>query len=161
MEKENKPIKRSAQLAPLSREHHEGLLFGWKIKQGLAFEIPIATLQAFVQWSWQNHFRPHFESEEKILIPLLPEKHPMVLRMQKEHEQIRVLVVALMEKADAAALQSLGDLIKDHIRFEERALFPEAENILSEDQLDQVLTALENQPSPEHTAWTNEFWIKK
>ena len=33
---EIKPLKRSKELAPLSREHHDGLLFAWKIKQGLA-----------------------------------------------------------------------------------------------------------------------------
>jgi hypothetical protein len=31
-------------LAPLSREHHDGLLFAWKIKQGLANGTSIETL---------------------------------------------------------------------------------------------------------------------
>ena len=38
---EIKPLKRSKELAPLSREHHDGLLFAWKIKQGLANGTPI------------------------------------------------------------------------------------------------------------------------
>ena len=36
METATKPLKRNPNLVPLSREHHYGLLFCWKLKQGLA-----------------------------------------------------------------------------------------------------------------------------
>ena len=39
-----KPIKRSKELVPLSKEHHEGLLFAWKIKQGLQNGIGIEAM---------------------------------------------------------------------------------------------------------------------
>ena len=41
MFKEIKPIKRSKQLAPLSREHHDGLMYVWKIREVL---LPSAVL---------------------------------------------------------------------------------------------------------------------
>jgi len=63
---EIKPIKRSKELAPLSREHHDGLLFAWKIKQGLANKTSIATLCSYTRWFWTNHMKPHFKDEEKV-----------------------------------------------------------------------------------------------
>ena len=68
---EYKPIKRSKELAPLSREHHEGLLFAWKIKQGLKNETETKLIAEYVQWFWKNHLQEHFTEEEQILAPYL------------------------------------------------------------------------------------------
>ncbi|MEO5946621.1 MAG: hypothetical protein ABIP79_07360, partial [Chitinophagaceae bacterium] len=60
MKPETKPIKRSKQLTPLSREHHDGLLFAWKIRQGLENETPLEQLRKYTMWFWQQHIKPHF-----------------------------------------------------------------------------------------------------
>ncbi|HEX4876854.1 MAG TPA: hypothetical protein VFV31_09305, partial [Chitinophagaceae bacterium] len=72
MKDEIKPIKRSKQLAPLSREHHDGLLFAWKIKQGIANNATVEQMRKFALWYWRQHIKPHFFQEEKILLPYLP-----------------------------------------------------------------------------------------
>jgi hypothetical protein len=51
---EIKPIKRSAALSPLSREHHEGLLFAWKIRQGLQKNIDPERISKFTKWFWDT-----------------------------------------------------------------------------------------------------------
>ena len=50
MEQNLKPLKRSQYLAPLSREHHETLLFTWKIKQGLSLKIELDRIVSFCNW---------------------------------------------------------------------------------------------------------------
>ena len=45
--KDTNLIKRSKELAPLSPDHHEGLLFVWKIKQGLANKASFETLRNY------------------------------------------------------------------------------------------------------------------
>src|SRR6185503_1875946 len=127
---ETKPLKRSKALAPLSREHHDGLLFAWKIKQGLANGTSIETLCNYTRWFWSNHIKPHFKGEEKVLVKFLPGDNLLVLQMFKEHAQIRDLVISLDKEPDSNFLQLLAEVINDHIRFEERELFSYAEKTL-------------------------------
>ena len=157
---EIKPIKRSKELAPLSREHHDGLLFAWKIKQGLANGTPIETLCSYTRWFWLNHIKPHFKDEEKVLVKFLPEDNALVRQMFKEHEQIRDLLLSLDKEPDPASFRELAELISDHIRFEERQLFAYAEENLSPEQLDEIYKDLPHDSHCE-TQWEEEFWVRK
>lgn len=161
MGKEIKPIIRTEQLAPLSREHHDGLLFAWKIKQGLENKTSIETLRKYAMWYWRNHIKRHFYQEEKILIPYMPEGHPMATRLKEEHDHIRELILGLDEEADIQTLQILCDLVNKHIRFEERELFVYLEELLTTEQLDNVFVEIEKHPVTCETEWTEEFWVRK
>ncbi len=161
MKEETKPIKRSEQLAPLSREHHDGLLFAWKIKQGIENRTPLDMLRKYSMWYWRHHIKPHFYQEEKILLPHMPQDHPMALRLKEEHEHIRELILGLDEQADKRTLLILCDLLNQHIRFEERELFVYLENLLSPEKLNEVHREIEKHPLP-HEEWKDEeFWVKK
>ena len=157
---ETKPIKRSKELAPLSREHHDGLLFAWKIKQGLANGTPVETLCSYTRWFWSNHIKPHFKDEENVLIRFLPRDNPLVQQMFKEHAQIRDLILSLDKDPDSNSLQLLAEFINNHIRFEERQLFAYAEEVLSPEQLQEIYNDL---PAEHHCniEWKDEFWVKK
>ncbi len=161
MENEIKPIKRSKQLAPLSREHHDGLLFAWKIRQGLENKTPLEELRKYSLWFWRHHIKPHFFQEEKILIPYMPSGHPMAIQLKEEHDHIRELILGLDDEADKRTLIILCDLLDKHIRFEERELFGYLEELLSAEKLDEVFQQLEKQPVSCKEEWKDEFWIKK
>jgi len=156
-----KPIKRSEQLAPLSREHHDGLLFVWKIKQGIEGKVYPDKMAKYALWYWRHHIKPHFFQEEKILLPYLPTDHELAIRLKDEHEQIRELVLSLDTEADKHSLLVLCDLIDKHIRFEERELFMFLEKQLTKEQLDDVYAALEAHPVLTDVEWQDEFWVKK
>ena len=157
---ETKPIKRSKELAPLSREHHDGLLYAWKIKQGLANGTSIETLCEYTRWFWTNHLEAHFKDEETVLVKFLPAENSLVLQMFKEHTQIRDLITSPDKEANPGSLQLLAELINNHIRFEERKLFTYAEEVLTPVQLNEIYNDL---PNETHciTEWENEFWVKK
>jgi hemerythrin-like domain-containing protein len=166
MTDEIKPIKRSQQLAPLSREHHDGLLFAWKIKQGIENKAPLEVMRQYTLWYWRHHIKPHFFQEEKILVPCMPAEHPLAVRMLEEHDQIRELILGLDDEADIRTLIILSDLLNAHIRFEERELFVHLEEILSLEQLDTLFMQLEKHPvhceqDPIAIGWKEEFWVKK
>ena len=161
MKEETNPIKRSVQLAPLSREHHDGLLFAWKIKQGMENNTPLEMLRKYSMWYWRHHIKPHFYQEEKILIPHMPADHPMAIRLKEEHDHIRELVLGLDEQADKRSLKILCDLLNHHIRFEERELFVYLENLLSTEKLDEVYKELEKHPLKSEEWKEEEFWVKK
>jgi len=158
MKKERKPIRRSRELAPLSREHHEGLLLVFKIRQGIRKKIDIKRITDYVHWFWENDLREHFDKEEQILAPSLPAEHEWVLQMKKEHNVIKEQLEDLGSAADDTSLEKLATLINDHIRFEERVLFPFAEERLNPAQLETIYHKLAEQPSGK-SGWPDEFWL--
>lgn len=151
------PIKRSSELAPLSREHHEGLLFVWKIRQGLKNGTDVNEIARFVQWFWMTDLKRHFQQEETVLSPLLPED-PLLVQMMQEHEEIEALIHINEQIADGDLLTKLADTINDHIRFEERQLFPSIEKQLPPEALSLVGERLAANGAPACAPWPNAFW---
>ena len=156
---DTKPLKRSEQLAPLSREHHDGLLFVWKIRTGLKNGTDPGTLKQYTSWYWQNHLESHLETEEEVLLTFLPSKSEMGQRIRSEHESIRELA-SNAAKIDVNDLAMLADKLSDHIRFEERQLFNHLEETLSTEQLNSIYLKL-NHEQVCSVEWKEEFWNKK
>ena len=154
-----KPIKRSKELVPLSKDHHEGLLFGWKIKEGLKNGTPLTEIAAFIQWFWQADLEEHFRKEEQVLVPLLPKDDPLVQRMLEEHQSLEALVHLCAMVQDEDIFLQLADGLHQHIRFEERVLFQWVEKVVAPDQLE-AASPLLLQKSP-HQEWKNAFWLRK
>ena len=142
MSKELKPIKRSKQLTPLSKDHHDGLLFAWKIKQGLKNGTDIRLIAEYVQWFWKNHLEEHFREEEQILAPHLPAENDLLMQMLEEHQEIEAMVHINENIPDETLLEGLARAIDDHIRFEERQLFPYVEKVVSEEELNVIYEQL-------------------
>ena len=150
------PLTRSPQLTPLSHEHYDGLLFVWRIRQGVRREAPIPTLNEYTRWFWHNHLQSHFENEEKLLVPHLPADDELVQRMLQEHKAIRDLVPAEKDQP-LAKITLLVNLLHDHIRFEERDLFPHIESKVSPAELDDISRSLDHERSCS-SEWKIEFW---
>ena len=159
MSKEIKPIKRSKQLTPLSKDHHDGLLFAWKIKQGLKNGADLKLIAKYVQWFWKNHLQEHFREEEQILAPHLPEDNKLLKQMIDEHHGIESMVHINENIADEILLLNLAQAIDEHIRFEERQLFPYAEKAIPEKELNLIYDQLSKVPVQCKT-WEREFWVK-
>ena len=159
MSKEVKPIKRSKQLTPLSKDHHDGLLFAWKIKQGLKNGADIKLIAEYVQWFWKNHLEEHFREEEQILAPHLPADNELLSRMIDEHHEIEAMVHINENIPDEAMLGNLAQAIDDHIRFEERELFPYAEKAIPEKELNLIFEQLSKEPV-QCEKWEHEFWVR-
>jgi hemerythrin-like domain-containing protein len=156
----NQPIKRSKELSPLSREHHDGLQFVWKLREGLRNNIAPARLKAFTIFYWQQHIKPHFYHEEQVLSKFIPADNPLLKQMQEEHGMIREIILSLGEDTSAGIFTSLADIIYKHIRFEERQLFQWVEANLNKEQLQEIYNELEAHPLC-GSGWNDEFWLKK
>lgn len=159
MNEERKPIKRSKELAPLSKEHHEGLLFGWKIKQGLKNGADLALVARYIQWFWDNDLQVHFRKEEDVLAPHLSGENEWVQQMFAEHAAIKELVERCANTTDENNFIKLADAVHDHIRFEERVLFPYAEKMIPTTTLTMVFEELNKANTK--AVWEKEFWVKK
>lgn len=160
MSKETKPIKRSEQLAPLSRDHHEALLFVWKIRQGLKNGTDPKIISEFVNWFWKNHLQEHFREEEQILAPWLPADNILLRRMLEDHQEIEAQIHINENISDSHLLEQIAEKVNDHVRFEERELFPFAEKQIPAERLDHIMQQLLVEKPP-GTIWENEFWLRK
>ena len=157
-----KPVKRSEHIMKLSKEHHFGLLFCWKIRQGLKHEVATERIIKYAQYFWSNHLDAHFQEEETILFSSL--KDAWVKKAIEDHKQIKLALDKLPASSTGDAkeiLICLANLVDDHIRYEERKLFPHLEKTLSDVQLEKIGSQLDAlQLSPLIDDFEDQFWMK-
>lgn len=156
----NKPVKRSPYIVKLSRDHHAGLLFSWKIRQRKKFSVDNERVKKYVAYFSKEHLAPHFNEEEAILFaPVSTDE--LVQRALRDHRNIQRLSSEIEEasgNALDALLDQIANTVDDHIRFEERTLFPHLEQVLTEAQLKSISDKLGHEP--EKDTYSDEFWIK-
>ena len=157
------PIKRNINILKLSKEHHFSLLFCWKIRQGLKREVAKERIVKYAQYFRDHHLDAHFREEETILFA--PLKDRWVQKAIEDHKQIRHQLeelAGIIEDNAYQQLTKLANLVDDHVRYEERELFPHLEKTLSDEQLEAIGKKLDaQQPSPLKDEYADEFWMKK
>jgi hemerythrin-like domain-containing protein len=141
-------MKRSAALAALSRDHHHALEAALRLRRADVADLDAAV--AHLQTFWQARGRWHFEIEERLILPALPQTdaawREAAARVRDEHARIRAAVDALAGGGGETALEAahgLGQLLRDHVRFEERHLFGLLEARLAERDLARLGEAVE------------------
>ena len=151
---EKKPIKRHIALQPLSRQHHFGLLFSWKLRKGFAKNIDISRIAEYSKWFYEKEIKPHFEAEERHLFVILDSENELIIRALKEHRAIERLFNDTENPSHS--LPILGDLLQEHIRFEERIIFNEIQKFATPEQLDKIEEI--HQDLPTHYDYSDPFW---
>jgi len=153
-----KPIKRSVYLAPLSREHHEGLLLGWKIQSGIKKNVSSERIIHYCLWYWENHLQNHFNAEEEGFVKIIGSDHTLFLFMANDHKKIKKLLTSMAENTEDnyTRLEEFKDALTTHIRFEERVLFKYIQETASPDQLE-AFSKIHTPHALPH--FNDEFWL--
>src|SRR5262245_24994543 len=113
-------MKRSAELTPLSHDHHQALYVAMQLRRA----EDASAAKAFLEFM-DEHGEPHFQAEEQILLPgwiaADPTADPaLAIRVQTEHLEIRAAARALRSgECSLEELHRLGELLERHVRFEE------------------------------------------
>ncbi|EPR72888.1 Hemerythrin HHE cation binding region [Winogradskyella psychrotolerans RS-3] len=149
-----KPQKRHKALQPLSREHHHGLLLSWKIRAGFSKKIDPKRIRAYADWFFENHLIPHFEIEETHIFSILNTENELVKRALTEHRRLKRLFED--REDDLKTLSKIEEELEQHIRFEERVLFPEIQKVATEAQLRQI--EIIHQPEKFEDNESDVFW---
>ncbi len=141
-------MRRSEQLAGLSREHHHALRYALQLKKAVAEGRARDQLCRFVGTVTREHLLPHFALEESALISRLsPEQREaaVIRRMLDEHEEMPALAGSLVEGGcvDDDALLKFAQMLKAHVRLEENEVFPLLEELLSPQQLEEARAEIE------------------
>ncbi len=131
-------MKRSDQLAPLSREHHVALEVALRLSRATAADAA-SVRERFLRF-YADEAREHFRAEEEFLLPAfarhVPPDDPDIVRVLVEHVELRRRAADVARDAtDLEELRALGGLLRDHVRHEERTLFPRIEAALGDDEL--------------------------
>lgn len=154
------PIKRTIELQPLSRQHHNGLLFCFFIEKGIKKHADKILMKDFCMYFWENDLQHHFEIEEINLAKfssydLLREG---ISRMLDEHLYIRKFFQNPEVLVEYSIFDQLQLLIDKHIRFEERELFPLIQSTISPDEMQELGLAFENELNNNCAQYPIKFW---
>lgn len=132
-------MKRNKNLYPLSHQHHNGLMAVLLLEKGVKKKADLKIMNDFILYCWDEELNHHFKAEEEQLNPdhlQLPQLQELYSRMLGEHMIIRGIIDSIKEgKESIEQIISFHTLLEDHIRFEERILFPFVEEHASEEAL--------------------------
>lgn len=120
-------MKRRKELVPLSREHNRALLLARSGRRAARTDDPrqIKRVWEHLDSVYRGEMRAHFATEEKLILPLLRDLGEQALteRLQREHRAIaRNIESPALWTRDR--LSSLADVLYQHVRLEERKVFP-------------------------------------
>jgi iron-sulfur cluster repair protein YtfE (RIC family) len=138
-------VKRNPALVSLSEDHHHELAHARRLLRaaGAGPKERLAVASAYVD-AFFTETVEHFRREEEIIFPIYV-RHagstPVLERILREHMQLHGLVRALRAQAAPGdippeALKTLGQLLHDHVRVEERQLFEEIKRIVPAAELE-------------------------
>lgn len=140
-------MKRNEALQTLSRDHHRALEVALKLRR--ATDADAETIRREFVAFWHDHGAHHFRVEEEVLLPAFARhrdpRAPEVVRVLTDHVEIRRRAADLEVAAvpGAGDLNSLGEMLNDHVRHEERVLFPLIEETLPSGELEQLARTVE------------------
>lgn len=136
------PLQRHPSLQPFSRDHYVGLQQSQRLVKGatLDAEHRRTTVATFLE-IWDREIDDHFAEEERLLLPLVQSADAE--RLQQEHRELRRCVASTRDEQnqtapDPEAMRALGQMLNDHIRWEERHLFPTIQDTTDSDVLEAI-----------------------
>ncbi|MEJ7779616.1 MAG: hemerythrin domain-containing protein [Daejeonella sp.] len=143
-------MKRHTSLISLSREHHGALILARLLRQdappykGLPGDAPGKADYALK--FYQEEMIEHFHEEEKVISlvrGINPELDILFHEMEQEHTQLHELFSLINNNSDLPGhLDKLGRVLEDHVRKEERQIFPMIQDNCSEDVLNTIAETL-------------------
>lgn len=130
-------MKRDPRLHGLSSDHHHALVLARRLLRATAQQRRDPVRIEQVRERLERELAPHFAVEEELLLPALRAagETEAVERTLAEHRTLRS---ALCEPGETDRLARFAELLTEHVRFEERELFPLCEAHVPARLLDEV-----------------------
>jgi iron-sulfur cluster repair protein YtfE (RIC family) len=154
-------LKRSEELQPLSRQHHNGLLFCLLLQKGIKKAADAEVMKAFIQDFWYKDLQHHFQLEEQFLDPL-QKKYDVLLeplgRMMQEHYEIKNIINEISLNPSYQSINELREKLDAHVRFEERMLFPLIEQTITNEERLAIGRVLEHERDDNCMTYLPRFW---
>jgi hemerythrin-like domain-containing protein len=154
-------MKRNINLQPLSRQHHNALMAVLLLKKGVAKTADTEVMKDFILSIWNEELKEHFVIEEKIFFSHHRNKAltSLIEQMNKEHQAIKEMIGGFL--SSSATLQLIAQfyqILEQHIRFEERVLFPAVEKVVDDDALNEMGKQFSLLPQNSCVNFPVKFW---
>ena len=141
-------MKRHPALVPISREHHQMLMLAQLMKKDApAYKGMPVTSKGKVEYAreaWFSLIKGHIEIEESVLFPFVLQKQAslseLINELRDQHHQIALGLEKI--QPDPEEMDRIGRLLERHIRKEERVLFQQVQELLTEEEMDELKTIL-------------------
>ncbi len=140
-------MKRHEALAPLSRDHHEALILSQLLKKNTpVYKGLPETVKGKINYAtifFEKELKDHFKTEEEVFA-LVKNSHPeeiaiLVTELTSEHRSLEKMFDEIGTKENPIEMMDrLGELLNNHIRKEERVLFPLLQEYCSEEMLEKI-----------------------
>jgi iron-sulfur cluster repair protein YtfE (RIC family) len=156
-------MKRDNSLRTLSWEHHDGLVLTFRIERGLKYHRNPQLIRKYLFHVWDNDLTHHFWQEEQVLPAVLQKSSEgggLLAEMIRDHKWFERHVENLQGRNEVSEeeLRQFAQRLNDHIRFEERELFPFIENHAGRYELERIGGFLQKQHRPKNECWEPAFW---
>lgn len=139
-------MKRSHALTALSHDHHHALRVAQLLRR--ADDASASAARADFLAFWTTEGQRHFRIEEDILLPGFARfgdaGDERVVKVLVDHVDLRRRAADLQADAHPATgeLRALGERLHDHVRYEERSLFPLIEQAMPPSELSALAVEL-------------------
>ncbi len=118
-------MKRDPRLVGLSSEHHHALVLARSLSRLVAGGGADAAAARHLAERFARELEPHFAVEEEVLLPALRAvgEEELVEKTLADHAFLRAQARAA-GAGDPGGLGAFAERLTEHVRFEERVLFP-------------------------------------
>lgn len=132
-------MKRDRRLQGLSSEHHQALVLARSLEGLVSSGDPDAEAARALAARFDAELAPHFQIEETLLLPALRAagETALVARTEADHAFLRAQAAAAA-LGHGEGLGAFAERLREHVRFEERELFPRCEELVPGALLDEV-----------------------
>lgn len=136
-------MKRHLSLVSLSRDHHGALILARLLQKNAPNYKGLPTSNedkaVYAIKFFIDELITHFQQEENMLTLVKGEDKNMDILIESiftDHQQLQILFTNIEAQKDLAShLHETGIFLENHIRKEERELFPMMQELCSEEQL--------------------------
>lgn len=139
------PLQRHPALRPLSRDHYVALMQARRLIAASA-GTPAHRRAALAEFldAWRTTLGPHFATEQRLLLVLAPRRHgdqlchvhALLEAWAREARDMRGSITPNPQR-----LRRMGEILRDHVRWEERTLFRAIQHEALPEQLDNLAHA--------------------
>lgn len=146
-------MKRDPRLHFLSWDHQTALAESFKITKYIDSKNNNEVIQTknHIVKFWKEHLLLHFRVEEECLLPRLAlhsnSNHSLIIQTLEEHIQIHKSILLIKNEINIdklkVHLEEFANKLDSHIRFEERVLFEDAQKFMSNSELDEIKTEID------------------
>lgn len=146
-------MKRHNSLAILSRDHQKGLMLVQLLKKNApAYKGLPGDVDGKVKYAldtFRSDLTKHFEDEEKILFPAAAGKSnqcdKIISELIDEHKFFNEKIPSLINSSNLIdEMDLIGHKLEEHIRKEERILFNLIQDILTDEELENLKSNIED-----------------